>query len=115
MNCLKRDISKPRQGRKKDRDDTTLTASGVTPRSARFFAHLSASGVGTRCPGWGREPQFAPPQIHFALAVAGVKVSQTPHSQKEADKAKQKKKSFQDFQPRNKAALYKNDELSICL
>lgn len=40
--------------------------------------------------------------------VAGVKIWPTSRSQKEADKAKQKKKSFQDFPPTNEAALYKN-------
>jgi len=43
----------------------------------------------------GREQWFACLQIHFGMVMVGVKVRQTSRSQKEADKAKQKEKSFQ--------------------
>lgn len=63
--------------------------------SALFhMPHLNASRVKVQAPRWGRELWFAWPQIHFVLMVAGVKIWPTSHSQKEADKAKQKKKSF---------------------
>lgn len=94
--------------KRRHRDDTTLDASGVTPALLFFTCLISMQAVRTQAPCWGRELWFAWPQIHLVLMVAGVKIWLTSHSQKEADKAKQKKKSFQDFPPRNKAALYKN-------
>lgn len=74
-------------------------SSGASVRVSR--RNLTISSFGPTC--WrktpllmlGREQWFARPQIHFGMVMAGVKVWQTSCSQKEADKAKQKEKSFQ--------------------
>lgn len=86
------------------KENTTLARSGVTPTLLFLtLLHPSTSGVRTQSLSWGKRQQhFTAPQTHFTLLVVGIKPDKG-HTHREADRAKQKRKSsVQDLQLRNK-------------